>query len=298
MPDLWRPEETDLPTPGDVAFYREHGWYVTDPIVPLDLLDDMVRRVDDHQRRPDAERLRSTVGHEDWRPGDPPGVQNSEFLTYQQPAFGVLTLAPLIGAIAARLAGTGSVRLFDDQAVVKQPDDGEAIIGWHTDHAYWSTCTSTEMITAWIPLQDTTADSGTLMVVDGSHLWDTSEHLRLFHDRNLARLGEVVGRDVPAERVVRIELRRGQVSFHHMRLMHASESNRSDRPRRVLSVHLQPEDNQYREVLGADGRPVRLADDGVAALLQAGDPAAPRANSTTITASRISAATTVPSAMP
>jgi hypothetical protein len=259
--DLQHPHESDLPTPADVASYREHGWFVTAPIIPHDLLDEMAQRVVEHQQRPDAERLRSSVGHEDWRPGDDAGVQNSEFLTYQQPAFGPVTLAPLIGAIAARLAGTGAVRLFDDQAVVKQPDDGEAVIGWHTDSAYWSTCTSRQMLTAWIPLADTTEESGTLMVVDGSHLWQTSEHLRLFHDRNLGRLGDVVGREVAEDSIVPIALRKGQVSFHHMRLMHASGPNRSARPRMVLSVHLQPEDNEYRSALSDAGRPVHLADD-------------------------------------
>ena len=37
-----------------------------------------------------------------------------------------MTLSPLIGAIAARLAGADEIRLFDDQAVVKMPDDGDA----------------------------------------------------------------------------------------------------------------------------------------------------------------------------
>ncbi len=261
MADLSRPDEVDLPTDDEVLAYRARGWHVTGEIVPHTLLDEVAERVLEHQRRPESRRLRTAVGHEDWRPGDDAGVRNSEFLTYQEPSFGALTLAPLIGAIAARLAGTASIRLFDDQAVVKQPDDGEAVIGWHTDHAYWSTCTSAQMLTAWIPLQDTTAVGGTLTVVDGSHLWSTSEHLRLFHDRNLGRLDEVVGREVPPEQIIPVELRKGQVSFHHMRLMHASGPNRSGHPRMVVSVHLQDEDNEYREVRGPSGGVIRLADD-------------------------------------
>ena len=261
MPDLWRPAEVDLPTPDAVASYREHGWYVTDPIVPLDLLDDMVRRVDEHQRRPDSERLRSTVGHEDWRPGDAAGVQNSEFLTYQQPAFGVLTLAPLIGAIAARLVGTGSIRLFDDQALAKPPGDDAAFVGWHADRAYWTNCSSRQMLTAWIPFEDSTIENGTLMVVDGSHRWDTSEHLRLFHDPNLDRLAAVTDGRVPDDAVTSLVLRKGQVSFHHEGLLHASRPNRSGGTRLALAVHLQPADNEFRQTFTPTGEPVLLPAD-------------------------------------
>jgi len=40
--------------------------------------------------------------------------------------------------------------------------------------AYWKTCTSNGILTAWIPMQDASMEMGTIAVLDGSHLWQDS----------------------------------------------------------------------------------------------------------------------------
>ena len=97
---------SELPSPDEIAAYRERGWHVTGQVVPHDLLDSIRILVEEHQHRPAHRRLPESTGHTDWSPADGPGVRNSEFLTVQEPAFSPLTLMPLIGQIAALLAGT------------------------------------------------------------------------------------------------------------------------------------------------------------------------------------------------
>jgi ectoine hydroxylase-related dioxygenase (phytanoyl-CoA dioxygenase family) len=46
---------------------------------------------------------------------------------------------------------------------------------------------------------------------------------------------------------------KGHMSFHHCRIYHGSGANRSDRPRRAISFHLQDGDNRYREFRLSDG---------------------------------------------
>ena len=274
MPDLRNPVEADLPTSEQVAQYQERGWFISDEIVPHALLDEVAELLVRHQMRPPDERMRSDVEIEDWAPGDDEAVKNSEYLTLQQPTFAELTLAPLIGAIAARLALAESIRIFDDQAVVKAPGAGETVFGWHTDSAYWSTCTSGEMLTAWIPLHDTTLEGGTLVVVEGSHHWDIHGNLRLGRESNMDRISTIAERDVPPELIVPLELKKGQVSFHHMDLLHASGANRSTIPRQAIAVHLQPGDNEYRFAIADDGSgvPVVLANDNLCQRLPDGRP--------------------------
>lgn len=232
-----------MPTQSEVAHYREHGWHVTGPVIPHDLLDEIRVLVEEHQHRPPERRLAPSTGHSDWAPEDGPGARNSEFLTYQDPRFAPLTLMPLIGEIAAMLAGTDEIRLFDDQAVLKPPTDGRSVVGWHTDHSYWSTCTSDRMLTAWIPFEDSTVENGTLMVVDGSHLWPGTDDLRYFNVPDLERLGELLGRVVPPTAVRRVEVPKGQVEFHHARMIHASAANTSGAPRLAVAIHLQDRAN-------------------------------------------------------
>ncbi len=261
-----------LPAPEQVASYREHGWHVTGQIIPHDLLEEMRIVIDEHQRRPAHARLPPSIGHADWEPGHGRGVRNSEFLSVQQPLMRKLSLLPLLGEIAARLAGARSIRLFDDQAVVKPPDDGEAVVGWHTDHSYWSTCTSTQMLTAWIPFDDCSAEHGTLMVVDGSHRWPESEHIRGFKETDLRRLNELLAHDVVPAQIIALELKKGQVSFHHMRLVHGSAGNRSQRPRLAVAVHLQDQANEYRKFLDTSGKPITLPHDRLCRKSAAGSP--------------------------
>ena len=43
------------------------------------------------------------------------------------------------------------------------------------------------------------------------------------------------------------------MSFHHCPIYHGSGPNRSDRPRRAISLHLQDGDNRWRPYATADG---------------------------------------------
>ncbi len=261
-----------LPTPEEVDHYREHGWHVTGPIVPHDLLDRMRDLVEEYQHRPADRRLPVEIGHSDWSPTDGDGVRNSEFLTYQDPRFAPLTLMPLIGEIAAMLADTDEIRLFDDQAVLKPPGDARSVVGWHTDASYWSTCTSDRMLTAWIPFEDATIENGTLAVVDGSHRWPGTEDLRHFNVSDLGRLGSMLGRRIGPDAVRRLEVRKGQVEFHHARMIHASAANLTAVPRLAIAVHLQDGANAHRDVRTPDGREIVLADDRLARRTADGQP--------------------------
>jgi ectoine hydroxylase-related dioxygenase (phytanoyl-CoA dioxygenase family) len=101
------------------------------------------------------------------------------------------------------------------------------------------------MLTAWVPFHDCDEETGTITFVDGSHRWDDVGDLDFFdgrfEDAALAPAGQEIVR-VPAV------LRRGQVSFHHNRLIHGSGPNRSSRPRRSMAVHLQTGDNRWQDV--------------------------------------------------
>ena len=95
-----------------------------------------------------------------------------------------------MGAIAARLTGSPTIRFFADTLVDKpgRLPENESVVAWHTDRAYWGTCTSDNMLTLWIPFQDCTVEMGPLVYVDGSHLWSETEAMRTFRCKNLHEL--------------------------------------------------------------------------------------------------------------
>lgn len=264
-----------LPTSEDIELYRERGYHVAPACVPEELLDAVVESIPRYQAGHRDRTLTANARFSDWREGDADAVRNNEFCSLQNDAVRDLVMHPILGEIAARLAGAPAVRLFDDQLIDKPPAKSDAettVVGWHTDGSYWSTCTSTDMLTAWIPLQDTSVENGTLCVVEGSHLWPEADHVRGFKDTDLDSLGDRIGRDVGRELVKPLPLKKGQVSFHHMRTLHASMPNTSGGPRRAVALHMQDHGNAYRPFHTPDGTLVVLPHDRLCRTDQEGNP--------------------------
>jgi ectoine hydroxylase-related dioxygenase (phytanoyl-CoA dioxygenase family) len=155
---------------------------------------------------------------------------------------------PVLVAMAARLASTAGIRLLDDQLVYKPTSASRAMtaVGWHAYHAYWGTCSSGRLLTAWIPFSDVDEDSGTLAVLDGSDRWPDTENARFFNDADLDAIEQQFSAHGRTVTRVPFHLRKGQASFHHGWTLHASLPNTSARVRLALAVHLQDVDNRYQ----------------------------------------------------
>lgn len=253
-----------LPSETDVAAYEARGWHHSPRILPDALIDATREAIERHQNSHRDRPLPRPAQFSDWQPGDGDGVRNNEFCSIQNDAVRALLTLPILGATMARLMRTEAVRLWDDQAIWKPSVDAgtsPTAVGWHTDHAYWSTCTSDRMLTAWIPFEDATEENGALQVIEGSHFWSGLDHLRGFNDPNLDNILEQIGQPADAAPIVSMNIRKGQVSFHHMRLLHASTPNRSTAPRLALAAHVQDADNRYRPYTSTTGVAVVLPHD-------------------------------------
>ncbi|MEQ3549097.1 phytanoyl-CoA dioxygenase family protein [Pseudonocardia nematodicida] len=249
-PVLGEAQRRLLPDDDDIAFYDEHGWWVSPRILDDDVLDAAVRGAERFYAGDRDRRLPVETGYVDWHPGDGDEVRNSQHASYRNAELRALALQPVVGAIAARLARTDEIRIFEDTLVYKAPTPAGAtggVVGWHTDYSYSSNCVSQRMLSAWIPTHDVPADRAPLIVVDGSHRWPATEHLRCFNDQDLDGVRTrfaTQGREIVE---IPLVMGRGQVSFHHSHLVHGSRPNRAELPRMALAVYLQDGDNRYRE---------------------------------------------------
>ena len=183
-----------------------------------------------------------------WSGSPDHGVRQGDYLSLQLDDVMDFVRKPLLPRLAAGLSGVEEIRLFHDQLIWKDPESSitpHTIVGWHTDRAYWRSCTSLRMLTAWIPLQDTDEDMGPLAVWDGSHLWPDVDDLHSFDKPDLASAESrfrALGRRVE---VRFLPMRRGQVSFHHCRLVHGSYPNSSTKPRLGFAIHYQDGANRH-----------------------------------------------------
>lgn len=267
-------EQLDLlPTEEDIAFYEEHGWFISKKVVPEEVLDEAFVGAQKFYNGDTDAIIPYETGYSDWKPGDGDAVRNNQHVSYRKKELRKL-LQPIIGAIAAKLARSRGTRLFEDTLVYKAPINNKesgGIVGWHTDYSYSSVCTSNNMLSAWIPFHDVDEKRAPLVVIDGSHKWKGNEHMRTFNNQNL--------RDVeksffePGKKVVEVPmiLEKGQVSFHHCLTIHGSYPNFSDKARMAFALYLQDYDNRY-QIYENQGKRVHHFLDNMCRKLSNGNP--------------------------
>ncbi len=174
-----------LPSEEDIEFYRTHGFYITKPIFTDTELDQAIEASERFYAGLDKQELQlpdgKTVKQSWWKGNGPDVLRKNDFSIHSVPELRTLAQKPILGAIAALLAGD-DVRLWHDQLLYKPPHDPDKPqnVGWHTDYGYWRTCTSNEMLTAWVPFTAMPAELGPIGFIDGSHQWPPNNHLDFF----------------------------------------------------------------------------------------------------------------------
>ncbi len=265
-----------LPTEEDICFYEEHGWYISPPVIPESAIDNAIAGSQAFYRGERDGTIPFDTGYSNWKPEDGDIVRNNEFVSLQKKELRQLALQPVIGAIAARLARTEEIRVLDDQLVYKPAATNnqkvKTAVGWHSDRAYWGTCSSDNLLTAWIPFHDCDQARGPLVVLDKSHRWSGLENMRHFNDANLSNLTGKL--QAEGKKVVKVPmtLKKGQVSFHHCWTIHGSYPNLSQHHRQALAVHLQDKDNCYRPYVNSQGREIHIFDEQLCRRLPNGNP--------------------------
>ena len=152
------------------------------------------------------------------------------------PGFHDLLWHPAINVPAAQLLG-GSVRFWHDQLFCKPAHHG-GVVAWHQDYSYWTRTQPLAHLTCWIALDDSTCENGCLHYIAGSHDWLDLPITGLAGD--MTAINAVLNEEQRHEfqYPVAVELKKGEASFHHPRLVHGSFANHSDRPRRATVVNV------------------------------------------------------------
>jgi len=113
-----------------------------------------------------------------------------------------------------------------------------AYVSWHQDGTYWG-LSSPDVVTAWIAFTPSLPASGNMRVVPGTHRTKVP-HTDTFAKDNLLSRGQEVAVQVDAKDAVDITLQPGEMSLHHVLIVHGSEPNRADWPRIGLAVRYIP----------------------------------------------------------
>lgn len=122
-----------------------------------------------------------------------------------------------------------------------------AYVSWHQDLTYWG-LDPADIVTAWIALSPATPESGCMKFWPGSHKLEILPHKDTFAKQNLLSRGQEIQVEVDERAVVFDVLQPGEMSLHHVKLVHGSEANRSGDRRIGFVIRYIP--TYVRQVVG------------------------------------------------
>jgi len=124
-----------------------------------------------------------------------------------------------------------------------------AFVSWHQDSTYWG-LDKPDVVTAWVALTPSNKGNGAMGFIPGTHTQDQIPHRDTFAQNNLLTRGQEVAVDVDPSQAVTIELRPGEMSLHHVRLVHGSPPNPSNDRRIGFAIRYIP--TTVAQVAGQD----------------------------------------------
>ena len=96
-------------------------------------------------------------------------------------------------------------------------------VSWHQDGTYWG-LSSPDVVTAWVAFTPSTIESGCMRVVPGTQHKQMA-HTDTFAERNLLSRGQEIAVEVRQDQAIDVILQPGEMSLHHVLLVHGSEPN-------------------------------------------------------------------------
>ncbi len=121
---------------------------------------------------------------------------------------------------------------------IKEAHD-PGFVSWHQDSTYWG-LSSPDVVTAWIALSPSNKSNGAMSVIPGTHVMEQIPHRDTYSKNNLLTRGQEVAVEVDESRGVTLELEPGEMSLHHVRIIHGSPPNNSDTRRIGFAIRYIP----------------------------------------------------------
>ncbi len=212
-----------------VDFYERNGYLLVEDVVTPEELAELRRVTHDF-----IERSRTLTESDEIYDLDEGHGPNTPRLTriklphHRHPIYRDVLRGERMLSILRALLGP-DVLLQTSKLNTKAPGGGAAV-EWHQDWAFYPH-TNDSMLACGLMLDDVTLENGPLMVLPGSHKGPVLDH------HNGGVFCGAINPDDPLfdrDRVVTLTGKAGSMTIHHVRTLHGSAPNLSDRTRMIL----------------------------------------------------------------
>jgi len=159
-------------------------------------------------------------------PGGPRHIRRIKSPHRHHDVFAARLRSPVLLDMVEQLIGP-DIRWHHTKLNAKQPS-GSGHVEWHTDWGYYPH-TNCDLLEVAIAIDPATIENGCLHVIPGTHLGPA-----LDHSEDGVFVGAVPVGSFDVADAVALTLEPGDISIHHVRLLHGSGPNRSPGQRRLL----------------------------------------------------------------
>jgi ectoine hydroxylase-related dioxygenase (phytanoyl-CoA dioxygenase family) len=148
-------------------------------------------------------------------------------------------LSSQLGQMLCRLAGVSGLRVWHDQALIKEPFGNPT--AWHLDNPYWS-FSSRDAISIWIALEDATPFNGCMCFVPGTHKMATFQNVGI--GQNLSDLFKIYPQMAQID-TVPVPMKAGDCSFHNGLTAHGAGANMTRGRRIAMTCAYMPDGSTF-----------------------------------------------------
>jgi phytanoyl-CoA hydroxylase len=213
----------------DIARYQEQGCIIVENVLDraqLDAAREVINGI--------LERAKGKLTHDDVFDFEPTHTpENPRVRRIKKPhalnaLFGDLVKSPRMVAILTKLLGP-NIRLHGAKLNIKAPRYGSPV-EWHQDWAFYPH-TNDDILAIGVMLDDVLQENGPMLFLPGSHKGPTYNH---HADGRFCGAMDPVAIPLDFKSALAATGAAGACSFHHVRLVHGSAQNTSEKPRQLL----------------------------------------------------------------
>jgi len=211
-----------------IVHYREHGYYAPIRVMQAYEAADIRRQLEAHEATHGV--LKGSMRH-----------KSHLLFTWLD---GLIRHPGILDAVESVIGS--NILCWSSTFFIKEARD-PGFVSWHQDSTYWG-LDPADIVTAWVALSESTAENGAMRVIPDTQSLEQIAHRDTFAANNLLTRGQEIAVEVDERKAVMLTLESGEMSLHHVRLIHGSDPNPSAKRRIGFAIRYLP--THVRQIVG------------------------------------------------
>jgi len=216
-------------TTAQIESYRENGYVVVPDVIGPDVLAKARAKLAELiEKSREVTASDAVYDLEDAHTPRHPRVRRIKDPHINGEVYGNLLKSPDITDLVCQLIGP-DLRMDHTKLNIKPARGGEPV-EWHQDWAFYPH-TNDDILEVGVMIEDCTLENGPLLMIPGSHRGPVFDH---HYDGYFGGAIDPAAAGLDIREAVPITGKAGSITMHHVRLVHGSRDNLSDRDRPLL----------------------------------------------------------------